>query len=269
MTRAMDRLFSPRSIAIVGASHDPLKRGHQILRALGESGFAGPVYPVNPRGGLLLQRPVIPSVAELPKGVDLAVLCTPAGTAPDLVRECGKRGVGGAVVLAVGFGESGAGGGKLQDRLRRAARESGVRVVGPNTSGLLNLHAGVNVIGAAGVRAGGIALLVQSGNIALALMKEVTERTCHGISICAGLGNQADVGFGEVLEYLGDHEQTRAVVVYAEGFGDAGDFFGRLRSRVARSRWSSSSRAELRRAHRRCDLTRARSRVRTTGFARD
>ena len=157
---------------------------------------------------------------ELPEAADLAVICTPAATVPDLVRACGERGVAGAVVLGVGFGESGAAGADLEARLREAAHDGGVRVVGPNTSGLLNLPMGVNLIGARGVRPGGIALLVQSGNIALDLMTRVTEDSRMGISICCGLGNEADVGFGEVLAFLGDHDDTRVIIAHIEGCND-------------------------------------------------
>ncbi len=217
----LQRVFEPRSIAVVGASANPTKRGHQILRALDESGYAGNVYAVNRGGGRILGRSAHASVAELPEAADLAVLCTPAAAAPGLVRACGERGVAGAVVLAVGFGESGADGARLEERLRRAGREHGVRIVGPNTSGLLNLTRGVNLIGARGVRPGGIALLVQSGNIALDLMTQVTERSGMGISICCGLGNEVDVGFGEVLGYLGDHDETLVVIAHIEGCREA------------------------------------------------
>lgn len=220
------RIFEPRSIVVVGASANPTKRGHQILRALGVSGYAGTVYAVNRGGGSILGHRVYRSVEELPEGADLAVFCTPGGAAPDLVRACGERGVAGAVVLAVGFGESGKDGTRLEERLRGAGSEHGVRIIGPNTSGLLNLPLGVNLIGARGVRPGGIALLVQSGNIALALMNEVTERSRMGISICCGLGNEVDVGFGEVLEYLGGHDETRAVIAHIEGCRDARAFLG-------------------------------------------
>ena len=213
-------IFEPRSIAVVGASSNPTKRGHQILRALGDSGYQGRVYAVSPRGGRLLGHAVHASVEELPESVDLAVICTPAATVPDLVRACGERGVAGAVVLAVGFGESGAAGAELEARLRRSARDGGVRVIGPNTSGLLNLPMGVNLIGARGVRPGGIALLVQSGNIALDLMTQVTEGSRLGISICCGLGNEADVGFGEVLAFLGDHADTEVIIAHIEGCKD-------------------------------------------------
>lgn len=231
----LDRIFSPASIAVVGASADPTKRGHQIVRALDESGFAGSVFPVNPRGGELLGLDVVPSVEDLPEGVDLAALCTPARAAPDLVRACGARGIAAAVVLAVGFGESGEAGRELETRLSQAAREAGVRVIGPNTSGLLNLERGVNLVGARGVRVGGLAVLVQSGNMALALMTEVTERSWDGISIYLGVGNEVDLGFAEALEYLEEHEPTKAVLAYVEGLRDAGRFLS-VAARVSRSK---------------------------------
>lgn len=218
------RIFEPASIAVVGASANPTKRGYQILRGLAKSGYPGPVYAVNPRGGRLLGHVLLKSVEALPTGVDLAVLCTPAETAPALVRACGERGIGGVVVLAVGFGESGSRGAELEARLGEAARAHGVRVIGPNTSGMMNLHQAVNLIGVRDVRAGGIALLVQSGNIALGLMNEICARTREGISVCCGLGNQVDVGFDEVLEYLGEDGHTRAVIAHVEGFTNARAF---------------------------------------------
>ena len=157
----LEPVFEPRSIAVVGASANPTKRGNQILRALGESGYEGRVYAVNRAGGRLLGHTVYRSVQELPEAADLAVICTPAAAAPDLVRACGERGVAGAVVLAVGFGESGHDGARLEARLRDAARIGGVRII---------------------------------------------------------------VGFGEVLEYLGDHADTRVVIAHIEGCRDARAF---------------------------------------------
>lgn len=221
---SLERIFDPSSIAVVGASADPAKRGYQIVKALAESGYEGSVHPVNPRGGELLGLRVVEAVEDLPEGVDLAVLCTPASMSPQLVRGCGARGIAGAVVLAVGFGEAGAEGDALERELVEAARESGVRIVGPNTSGMLNLHRGVNLVGARGVRPGGLAVLVQSGNMALALMTEVTERSWDGLSIYLGVGNQVDLGFAEALEYLEGHDETRAVMAYVEGLREPGDF---------------------------------------------
>lgn len=231
----LEQIFAPRSIAVVGASADPAKRGHQILRALRESAYPGRVFPVNPRGGSILGLTVIPSIGALPETPELAVLCTPAQAGPELVRECGARGIAGAVVLAVGFGESGPEGRALEDELSRAARDAGVRLIGPNTSGLLNMRGGVNLVGARGVRTGGLALLVQSGNMALALMTEATERSWDGISLYLGVGNELDVGFAEALDYLGGHDGTHAIIVYAEGFRDAGAFLSAA-ARVSRAK---------------------------------
>jgi len=232
---SLARVFDPGSIAVVGASSDPAKRGYQIVRALTESGYGGRIHPVNPRGGELLGLPVAESVERLPDGVDLAVLCTPAEMAPDLVRACGARGVGGVVVLAVGFAEVGGSGEALEDRLADAGEASGVRIIGPNTSGLLNLGSGVNLVGARDVRSGGLAVLVQSGNMALALMTEVTERSWDGISIYLGVGNQVDLGFAEALEYLETHDETHAVIAYVEGLRDPAAFLSAA-NRVGRSK---------------------------------
>jgi acetate---CoA ligase (ADP-forming) len=112
----------------------------------------------------------------------------------------------------------------LAGQLKAAALKHGIRVVGPNTSGTLHLPIGLNLIGARGVRAGGLALMVQSGNVALAFMNEVTARTQEGISVCVGVGNELDVRFDEHLDYLGQHESTRAIAAYVEGFTDARAF---------------------------------------------
>lgn len=214
----LDALLRPRSVAVVGASSDPSKRGHQVIPALREAGYGGDVYLVNPKGGEILGLPVAPSVAELPSAADLALVCTPAPTVPGILEACAERGIRGAVVLATGFGEAGADGAVLETRLREVARRTGVRVIGPNTSGILNMSLGLNLIGARDVRAGSLALLLQSGNVALALMTEITERTGAGISVCVGVGNETDVGFHEILGWLGRDPHTDAVLMYADAF---------------------------------------------------
>ncbi|UCC25213.1 MAG: acetate--CoA ligase family protein [Gemmatimonadales bacterium] len=217
---SLEPLFAPRSVAVVGASREPSKRGFQIVRALSESRYRGAVYPVNPRGGELLGFPVYAAVADLPEVPDLAVICTPAASVPEIMSQCGQKGIRGALVLAVGFGESGPAGRELEDRALAAAREHGIRILGPNTSGLLNLPLGLNLIGARGVRTGHLSLLVQSGNVALGLMKEATERSWAGVAVCAGIGNGRDVGFAESLEFLARHGDTRAILCHLEGVQD-------------------------------------------------
>jgi acetate---CoA ligase (ADP-forming) len=227
-------VFEPKSVAVIGASADPNKRGHQVLVALRESGFKGAVFPVNPRGGEIMGSRVYPSVQDLPETPELALICVPAGRVPDAVDRCGSRGVSAAVVLAVGFGESGEEGEALATQLKAVTRRHGIRVVGPNTSGILNLPIGLNLIGARGVRPGGLSLIVQSGNIALAFMNEVTARTQEGVCLCVGVGNELDVGFQEYLEFLGQNEATRAIAAYVEGLKNARAFLT-VASRVVRS----------------------------------
>jgi acetyltransferase len=222
-------------VAVIGASTDPKKRGFQVLRALRESGFSGGVYPVNPKGGEIEGMTVFPSVDAIPGVPDLALVCTPASTVPEVVRACGRKGIRGVVILAVGFRESGEEGETLEARVLEAARAHGVRVVGPNTSGILNLPLGLNLIGARGVRPGGLSLLVQSGNMALALMNEVTARSHAGIAICVGVGNELDLGFHEYLDFLAHHDGTRAIICYVEGFRDARAFL-QVAARVSRSK---------------------------------
>lgn len=231
----LEALLVPRSVAVIGASNDPRKRGFQVLRALRDGGFGGSVYPVNPKGGEILGFPVHASVDALPETPDLALVCTPASTVPDAVDACGRRGIRGAVVLAVGFRESGPEGAELERRLLEAVHRWGIRVVGPNTSGILNLPLGLNLIGARGVRPGTLSLLVQSGNMALALMNEVTAKSREGIAVCVGVGNQTDLAFHEYLDFLGRHEGTTAVLCYVEGFKDARAFL-EAAARVSRAK---------------------------------
>jgi acetyltransferase len=220
----LDPVLRPRAVAIVGASTNPSKRGYQAVRALQESDYPGAVYPVNPRGGEILGLPVHPSLETLPGPADLALVCTPASTAPDVVAACGRAGIPAAVLLAVGFGESGEEGARLSDAVLAAAHDGGVRLVGPNTSGLMNLNAGLNLIGARGVRRGGLGLLVQSGNLALNLMLDAQRRSSAGLSICVGVGNELDLGFADFLDALAHDRETDAVLLHAEGFRDGSAF---------------------------------------------
>ncbi|MCE2455917.1 MAG: acetate--CoA ligase family protein [Gemmatimonadetes bacterium] len=226
-------IFQPRSVAVVGASTDHRKRGNRVLVALREGGYAGSVYPVNPRGGVLRGHRVHTSIESLPEAPDLALVCRPAEAVPEVVAECGRRGIAGAVVLAVGFGESGEEGERLARATLEEARRFGVRIVGPNTSGILNAHTGLNLIGWSKPAPGRMALLVQSGNIALEIANTLCAGGGEGISICVGLGNRLDVGFAECLDYLAHDPATEAILVHAEGLGDARKFI-RVAARVSR-----------------------------------
>lgn len=229
----LDAILRASSVAIVGASQDPTKRGHHAVRSLLEGGFAGAVYPVHPAGGDLFGLRVWRSLEEIDGQPELALICTPAGTVPQLIEECGRKGIRGAVVLAVGFGEAGSAGVRLDAALRGAATRAGVRVVGPNTSGIMNAATGLNLIGARNVRAGRIALLVQSGNIALSVMTEALRTSDEGFSVVVGVGNEADVRYDEHLDWLDADDATGVVLVHAEGFRDVRSFLAAAR-RVTR-----------------------------------
>ena len=217
-SRVLRRMLHPRGVAIVGASADPQKRGYQAIAALRQAAFGGGIFPVNPKGGDVLGLPVSLSIAAIPGEVDLALICTPAATVPNALEQCAARGIAGAVVLALGFREAGAEGQRLEAELLTVVQRTGIRVVGPNTSGLLNPHRGLNLIGVPDVPAGRIALLSQSGNVSLQLMLESMRRSRVGFSVVIGVGNEVDLRFDEYLDYLADDADTSAIAMYVEGF---------------------------------------------------
>jgi acetyltransferase len=232
---ALHPIFYPNSIAIVGASRDPTKRGFRSIQKLLDDGYKGAIYPVNPREVSILGLDVYSSLDAIPVGVDLALICTPAKTLPDVIAQCGRKGVKGAVVLAGGFAEAGAEGRALQDRMVAEARKAGVRIIGPNTSGIFNTHAASNIVGFSHLKAGGIGLLSQSGNMALSLVTEAQANGQVGLSTYVGIGNEADIRFHEYLEYFRDDTNTSAIIAYVEGMKDGQRFLDTLR-RVAREK---------------------------------
>jgi len=231
----LNPIFYPASIAVVGASKDPTKRGFRSIQKLLEDGFEGEIYPVNPKEMSILGKPAYPSLAAIPGPVDLALVCTPAKTLPDVIEQCGAKGVKGAVVLAGGFAEAGPEGIELQARMVEAARRHGVRIVGPNTSGIFNTHAHSNIVGFSHLKAGSIGLLSQSGNMALSLVTEAQANGQIGLSTYVGIGNESDIRFHEYLEYMRDDINTRVVIAYVEGMKDGSRFLDSLRS-VAREK---------------------------------
>ncbi|PKO51480.1 MAG: acetyl-CoA synthetase, partial [Betaproteobacteria bacterium HGW-Betaproteobacteria-21] len=172
MKSPLHDFLAPDSIAIVGASADPTKRGYKAMIGLIKDGYGGAIYPINPKTDMILGVKTCASLDAVPGPVDLALICTPASTVPGILAECGRKGVKGAIVLASGFKETGAEGAKLEQQVLDAARAGGVRVIGPNTSGMFNLHKKVNLLALANVKAGDIGFISQSGNMLLSLVLE-------------------------------------------------------------------------------------------------
>jgi acetate---CoA ligase (ADP-forming) len=224
VTDRITALLRPRSVAVIGASSDPLKRGYQAIRRLQEDGFPHPIYPVNPKDDEILGLRAYPDVEAIDGEVDLALLVTPAPSVPDLLHACGRKGVRAAVVIAVGFGETGEEGRTLEEEAAAAASQHGIALVGPNTNGVFTLPARMNLVGAADVPEGRLALVCQSGNMGLSLFTDAAAMGSVGYSSYVGIGNEAGVRYHELLPHLGDDPDTGAVVMYAEGFRDGRAF---------------------------------------------
>ena len=217
-------ILAPSGIAVVGASADPTKRGYKAMVGLINGGYQGHIYPINPKADHILGVQAWPSLTEMPGCPELALLCTPAATVPALIAECGRRGVKGAVILASGFGETGEAGAALEAQMMEAARAHGVRIIGPNTSGMFNLHHQINLLALENVKPGDIGIVSQSGNMLLSLALEAQHNGQVGFSTYVGPGNQSDIGFNDYLRYLGEDEHTRVATLYVEGFRDGQQF---------------------------------------------
>jgi len=224
MSSQLHSVLAPDSIAVIGASSDPTKRGHQAIKQLLADGFDGPIYPINPKAPEILGLRAYPSVTEVEGPVDLALICTPARTLPGVLADCGAKDVKGAVVLAAGFSETGAAGKALEEETLAQARAHGIRLIGPNTNGVFNLHHRMNLVGVRDAETGNVGIVSQSGNMMLALVTEAQRRRQLGFSTFIGVGNQLDVRFHEYLEYFGEDENTAVPVLYVEGFKNGRQF---------------------------------------------
>ncbi|MCR0983763.1 acetate--CoA ligase family protein [Roseomonas populi] len=227
-------ILKPRSVAIIGASKDPAKRGYRAIQALFRQGFEGMIIPINPKESEILGLPCYSSLAAVPHAIDTALVCTPARAAPGVIGECGEKGVKGAVLLAGGFGESGVEGAELEARTIEVAKRHGVRLIGPNTNGIFDAHTGLNLVGWPGIYKGGIGVLSQSGNVAMSLMTASIRNGQAGFTTFVGVGNESDISFAEYLRYFGEDAETRSVIVYAEGFEDGAAFVEAAREVTAR-----------------------------------
>ena len=220
----LEHVLNAGSVAVVGASKVPTKRGYQTIRTLLDEGYEGIIYPVNPKEKSIMGLHCFPNVSEIPEEVDVALIATPARTVPAVLEDCGKRGVKGAVILATGFGETGAEGKALENEVLEKAWQNQIRLIGPNTSGMINLKANLNLVGLKDTPKGNIALLTQSGNMALTLITEAKLQSRKGFTYYVGVGNEADIRFHEYLEFFQQDPDTRAILMYVEGMREGRKF---------------------------------------------
>jgi acetyltransferase len=227
MSRSLDFLFAPKTVAVIGATERASSVGRAVLENL--RGFGGAVYPVNPRHDNVLGIKAFPSVAAVPAKVDLAVIVTPARTVPGIVRECASAGTRGAVILSAGFRECGPDGAKLEAQIRGEAARGGMRIVGPNCLGVMAPHNGLNATFAGSMaRRGNIAFISQSGALCTAILGW-SFRKKLGFSAFVSVGSMLDVGWGDLIYHLGDDPNTHSIVIYMESIGDARSFLSAAR----------------------------------------
>lgn len=228
--RNLDALFSPATIALIGASNRPGSVGAVLARNLFDAGFAGPIMTVNPRERAIRSAFNYHAVSELPLAPDLAIIATPPDTVPELIHELGERGCRAAIIITSGFGEGGRAEGKaLKQALLEAARPYLMRIVGPNCLGIMVPHRGINASFAhLTPQQGDVAFVTQSGAVATSILDWASARGI-GFSQVVSLGSMNDVDFGDMLDYLALDPRTRSILLYVEAVTEARKFLSAAR----------------------------------------
>jgi acetyltransferase len=225
----LHKIFEPHSVAVVGASAEERSVGAQVFANLRGGGFSGEIYPVNPKHESIQGVRCYASVTQIDHPIDLAVIAIPAAAIPEVMHQCGEHGVGAAIVLSAGFAEAGRQGVGLQNEIVDIARTYGIKLVGPNCLGVIRPRVGLNATFAkSSVGPGRVALVAQSGAFCTALL-DWGASNGFGFSAVASLGATADIGFGEVLDYLAVDPDTRSILLYVEGISNARSFMSGLR----------------------------------------
>jgi acetyl-CoA synthetase (ADP-forming) len=218
--KQLERIFNPRSVAVVGASASPEKMGYMCLGNLLELGFKGRIYPVNPGLVQLFGLKAYPSVSAIPGEVDLAVVVIPAELTLATIEECAAKGVQGVILVSGGFREVGTKiGAGLQNKLKAIAERGGLKIIGPNTLGFINPRARLNASFQYTLslsRPGNVAVAAQSGGATIYTVHALTNQNV-GISKAIGLGNRCNLDFDEVVGYFGQDKDTEVIALYIEG----------------------------------------------------
>lgn len=226
--------FEPRGVAIIGASDRPDKLSHGILKNMLQYGYAGGVYPVNPKNSEILGKPCYADILSVPDPVDLAVIILPAPAIPSVVEDCGKKGIKAVTVISGGFKEVGENGKQLEAQILEITKRYNMRMIGPNCVGTFNLVTGMNTTFIKGLPArGGIGFVSQSGAVCGGIVDHVLGKGV-GFSHFLSLGNEADVTETDMMEYLADDADTTVIAIYAEGIRDGRRFIDAARKVTGR-----------------------------------
>jgi acetyltransferase len=222
----LDALFKPRSVAIVGASNNPLSIGHIVMQNLLDHGFRGPIYPINPKSPAIKSFKAYPAVSDIPDDVDLVNISIKNTLVPHIIEDCGKKGVKFAIVHTAGFKEVGEEGLKLERHIVEIARKYGMRIYGPNSQGIQNSDPSVSVYANftfVPMSPGNISIVAQSGGVGETLKLHLYKADM-GIRMYSSFGNEADVSMNEIIEYYGQDEDTRVIMAHIETLKDPAGF---------------------------------------------
>ncbi|MGC9521746.1 MAG: acetate--CoA ligase family protein, partial [Anaerolineae bacterium] len=224
MSEPLEYFLQPNGVAVIGASADPGKLSHGVVRNLKNHGYPGPIYPVNPKGGEILGLTVYPSILEVPDPVELAVIMIPAPFVPEVLEECGQRGLRAVIVITGGFREAGPEGVALERQLATIAQAYEMRLIGPNCVGVMDAHYPLDTTFIAAMpRAGHIGFVSHSGAICGGTVDWARE-VGVGYSRIISLGNELDVDIADGIRMLQNDPNTRVINIYAEGLPDGRRF---------------------------------------------
>ena len=225
----LNMIFSPKGVAVVGATEKEGSVGRTIVWNLMSSSFGGAIFPVNPKRKNVLGIKAYPSITEIPDEVDLAVIVTPAPTVPAIINECVEKGVKGAIIISAGFKEIGPAGVELERQVLENARKGNMRIIGPNCLGVMSPITGLNATFASSMaNPGSVGFISQSGALCTAVL-DWSFRENVGFSSFVSIGSMLDVGWGDLINYLGDDPRTKSIVIYMESIGDSRAFLSAAR----------------------------------------
>ncbi|VXD22934.1 bifunctional acetate--CoA ligase family protein/GNAT family N-acetyltransferase [Planktothrix paucivesiculata] len=226
---SLNAIFNPKTVAVIGATEKPNSVGRTLLWNLISSPFGGMVFPVNPHRNSILGIKAYPSIKDTPEPVDLAIIATPASSVPGVMEECANVGVKGVIILSAGFKEIGPKGIELEQKVLQIARSHKMRIIGPNCLGLMNPLTGLNATFAnAMAKPGTVGFISQSGALCTSIL-DWSFRENVGFSAFVSIGSMLDIGWGDLIYYLGNDPHTESIVIYMESIGDARSFLSAAR----------------------------------------
>ena len=225
----LDVIFAPKTVAIIGASEKPGSVGRTLLWNLITNPFNGTVFPINPKRNSVLGIKAYATIFDVPEKIDLAVIATPAPTVPQIISDCVEAGIKGAIIISAGFKEAGTKGIALEKEILEIAHRGKIRIIGPNCLGVMSPISGLNATFASKMaQPGNLGFLSQSGALCTSILDWSLQENV-GFSAFVSIGSMLDIGWGDLIYYLGDDPNTKSIVIYMESIGDARSFLSAAR----------------------------------------